>query len=183
MKTEQQFVATLQDNIPKRGAMDKLISDRAQVEISKKTLDILRAYAIDDWQSEPRHQHQRYSNRTLNLSGVPGSHWLLVLLWVTCIFNHVTTPSLGDRTPMEVLTGSTPDISFLLMFTYGEPVYFSESDCKLLANDERPGLFVCISQNVGDQLTSKVLPTDIDNPTSLLHRSNVRTTLNVDQKN
>ena len=194
MKTEKQFVATLQDNIRKRGAMDKLISDRAQVEISKKTLDILRAYAIDDWQSEPHHQHQnfaenrwetiqRYSNRTLNLSGVPGSHWLLVLLWVTCIFNHVATPSLGDRVPMEVLTGSTPDISFLLMFTYGEPVYFSESDCKFPANDERPGLFVGISHNVGDQLTYKVLPTDIDNPTSLLHRSNVRTALNLDQKN
>ena len=44
MKTEKQFVSnTLQDNIRKRGAKDKLISDRAQVAIGKKTLDILRA--------------------------------------------------------------------------------------------------------------------------------------------
>ena len=34
LKTEKQFVNTLEDNICKFGAMDKLISDRAQVEIS-----------------------------------------------------------------------------------------------------------------------------------------------------
>ena len=57
MKTEKQFVNTLQDNIRKWGAMDKLISDRAQVEISAKTQDVLHMYAIDDWQSEPLRGH------------------------------------------------------------------------------------------------------------------------------
>ena len=60
MKTEKKLVNTLEDNITKRGAMDKLISDRSQVEISHKAKDILRAYCIDDWQSEPHHQHQNY---------------------------------------------------------------------------------------------------------------------------
>ena len=41
MKTSSQFVHTLQDIIRKRGAMDKLLSDKAQVEISNKVLDIL----------------------------------------------------------------------------------------------------------------------------------------------
>ena len=36
MKTEKQFVNTLEDNIRKRGAMDKLISDCAQVEASNR---------------------------------------------------------------------------------------------------------------------------------------------------
>ena len=53
MKSDKQFANTLEDNIRTRGAMDKLISDRAQVEISKRVLDILRALFIDDWQSEP----------------------------------------------------------------------------------------------------------------------------------
>jgi len=36
--------------------MDKLISDRAQVETSKKVQDILCALIIEDcWQSEPYH--------------------------------------------------------------------------------------------------------------------------------
>ena len=63
MKTEKQFVNTLEDNIRKRGAMDKLISDRAQVEISNRVHDILRANCIDDWQSEPHHQHQNHAER------------------------------------------------------------------------------------------------------------------------
>jgi hypothetical protein len=37
----------------KRGAMDKLITDSARVEISKRVGEILRALCIDDWQSEP----------------------------------------------------------------------------------------------------------------------------------
>ena len=35
MKTGKQFVNTLEDNIRRRGAMDKLLSDSAKTEISK----------------------------------------------------------------------------------------------------------------------------------------------------
>ena len=58
MKTDKEFVNTLQDIIRKRGAMDKLISDRAHTELSHKVLNILKNYIIDDWQSEPYHEHQ-----------------------------------------------------------------------------------------------------------------------------
>merc|ERR1712139_190985 len=43
MKTTKEFVNTLLDTIRKHGAMDKLISDRAQVETSNKVLDVLRS--------------------------------------------------------------------------------------------------------------------------------------------
>ena len=58
MKTNRQFVNTLEDHIRERGAMSKLISDCTQVEISKRVIDILRALCIYSWQSEP-HQQQR----------------------------------------------------------------------------------------------------------------------------
>ena len=48
MKNDKEFINTLEDNIRKRGAMDKLISDRAQVEISKRVHDILKALFIDN---------------------------------------------------------------------------------------------------------------------------------------
>jgi hypothetical protein len=35
--------------------MDLLISDRARAEVSELVLEILRAYIIDDWQSEADH--------------------------------------------------------------------------------------------------------------------------------
>ena len=63
MKTDRQFVQVLQDNIRRRGAMTKLISDRAQVEISNKVQDILQNYIIKDWQSEPHQQHQNASEQ------------------------------------------------------------------------------------------------------------------------
>ena len=53
MRSGKQFVNTLEDNIQNRGAMDKLISDSAKNEISHKVKDILRAFNINDWQSEP----------------------------------------------------------------------------------------------------------------------------------
>jgi hypothetical protein len=90
IKSDKEFVNTLEDQIRKRGAMDKLISDRAQVEISKKVQDLLRAYVIDDWQSEPHHQHQNfaerriqtlkdYTNTVLDRTGAPPKTWLLAL--------------------------------------------------------------------------------------------------------
>ena len=59
MKCDKEFVNTLEDEIIKRGAPDMLISNRAQVEISKKAMDVLRMYAIDNWQSEPHTTNTR----------------------------------------------------------------------------------------------------------------------------
>ena len=41
MKSGKQFINTLEDNIRRRGAMDKLLSDSAKTEISKNVMDIL----------------------------------------------------------------------------------------------------------------------------------------------
>ena len=58
LKSQKQFVNTLEDNIRFRGAMTKLISDYAKVEISNKVQDILRMYHSSSWNSEPYHQNQ-----------------------------------------------------------------------------------------------------------------------------
>jgi len=41
MKLDKQFVDKLEDNVHQRGAMDVLISDNTQVEISNKVKDFL----------------------------------------------------------------------------------------------------------------------------------------------
>ena len=58
MKSGKQFVNTLEDNIRRRGAMDKLLGDSAKTEISNKVMDIHRAYHIPNWHSELYHQNQ-----------------------------------------------------------------------------------------------------------------------------
>jgi hypothetical protein len=64
MKTEKQFVNTLEDNIRERGAMSRLLSDRAQVEISARVVGISRALHIGQWQSEPHQHHQNPCERS-----------------------------------------------------------------------------------------------------------------------
>ena len=58
VKSGKQFVNTLEDNIRRWGAMDKLLSDSAKTEISNKVMDNLRAYHISNCHSEPYHQNQ-----------------------------------------------------------------------------------------------------------------------------
>ena len=48
MKSDKQFVNSLEDSTRKRGAMEKLTSDSSQSEISTRVKDTLRALFIDD---------------------------------------------------------------------------------------------------------------------------------------
>ena len=86
MKSGKQFVNTLEDNIMRWGAMDKLLSDSAKTEISNKVMDILRAYHISNWYSEPYHQNQNrtiksWTNTVMNRSCAPANCWLLCLIY------------------------------------------------------------------------------------------------------
>ena len=82
IKSTIQFINTLSDNIRKWGAMDTLTSDGGKYEISKGVTDLLHSLFIQDYQSEPYHQHQnkaencfgpakRYTNTVMNTSGCP----------------------------------------------------------------------------------------------------------------
>jgi hypothetical protein len=182
MKTDKEFVNALEDNICHCGAMDKLLSNRAQVKISKKVADITQAYNIDQWQSEPHHQHQNSAkrriatieantNNVLNKTGAPDSTWLLCIAYICHVFNHLSHESLHDCTPLEILLGSTPDISVLLQFHFWEPVYYRIKDASFPSNGtEKNGRFVGIAESVGDALTYKILT---DNTDKILYRSSV----------
>ena len=126
--TGKQFVNTLEDNIRRQGAMDMLLSNSAKTEISNKDMDILRAYHISNWHSEPCHHNQnpaeqRYStikswtNRVMNRSGAPANCWLLCLIYVCYLLNHIDCSALDGKIPLLALTGITPDISIILLFS------------------------------------------------------------------
>ena len=182
MKSDKQFVNSLQDNIRKRGAMDKLISDRAKAETSSRVNDILRALFIDDWQSEPYMQHQnkcenryqtikRQTNTLLDRTGAPPFTWLLAMTYVCFILNHTYNETLKNI-PINAATGSTCDISPLLRFHFWQPIYFNAEDKGFPSTTtETLGRFVGISENVGHAMTFKIF-----NPATnkVIDRSNVR---------
>ena len=95
IKTDSQFIRTLEDNIRQRGAPTRLLSDRAQVEVSKAVENVLRTFCIDSWQSEPHQQQQNpaerrfqtiknTTNRILDRTGAPAYTWLLCIQYVYC---------------------------------------------------------------------------------------------------
>jgi hypothetical protein len=63
------------------------------------------------------------ANTIMDRTGLMPQTWLLALMYVCFVLNFTASASLNWRTPMEVLTGSTPDISPLLSFEWWEPVY------------------------------------------------------------
>jgi hypothetical protein len=106
MHTDKQFVNTLEDIIRRRGAPTKLVSDHAQVEISKKVLDILRSLCIDNWQSEAYQQQQnpaerryqtvkRVTNTLMDRTGAPADTWFLCMSYVCFVLNHTACKSLS----------------------------------------------------------------------------------------
>ena len=139
MRSGEQFINTLEDNICRRGAMDKLISDSAKNEISHRVQDILRAYNISDWKSEPHHQNQNpaewryrtikaWTNTIMNRTGAPAYCWLLTLQYVCYILNHISTGSLGGQVPLQVSYGVTPGISIMLLYTFYQPIFYATHD-------------------------------------------------------
>ena len=85
--------------------MDKLLTDSARVEISRRVHDILRALIIDDWQSEPNYQHQNFAEHHwrhlkrlvqwfMNYRNVAPEAWLLCTQWVADAMNHTAERSL-----------------------------------------------------------------------------------------
>ena len=189
MSSTEQFVNTLEDVIRKRGAMDKLITDSARVEISKRVADILRALCIDDWQSEANYQSQNFAehrwkhikrnvNFFMNWRNVPPNAWLLCLQWVCDVMNHTAEKSIGWRPPLQVLTGQTVDISILLCFLFWDVVYFPRYDGQHYhgqigsqKSSEIRGRFVGFSWDVGHALTFKVLT---DDTKKVMSRSRMR---------
>ena len=190
IKSTKQFINTLSDNIRKRGAMDTLISDGGKYEISKRVTDLLHSLFIQDYQSEPYHQHQnkaenrfglakRYTNTVMNTSSCPACCWLLCLQYTCVVLNHLASPTLQGICPVQALEGTTPDISFLLHFSFYEPVYYridsSEPDLNFpSSSNEKKGYWVGFADNQGDSLTWRILTEDTQ---KIIIRSGVRSAL------
>ena len=152
------------------------------VRLVKRSIDLIRAYRILDWQSEPHHQHQNYSERRiqdykkrtsviLDRTGAPGNTWLLALLYVIFILNCIAYAGLDWRTPLEVWGGSTPDISIITQFCFWDLVYYSVDNDWPSQSGEKLAHFVGFGDTVGDALTYKLLTVDTK---KIIYRSAVR---------
>ena len=108
MISGKQFINTLENNIRRWGAMDKPLSYSAKTQIFNKVMDILRAYHISNLDSEPYHQNQNpaewryrtiksWTNTVMKRSGAPTNCWLLCLIYVCYLLNHIACTALDGK--------------------------------------------------------------------------------------
>jgi hypothetical protein len=178
-------VNTLEDNIREWGAMDKSISDCAKAEMSEHVKQILRALVVSAWYSEPSHENQNFAenryatikastNRVMNFSGAPAHIWLVALMYVCLLLNHLASAALGWKSPEQILTGQQPDISKFMHFSFYEPIYYhSHSNMFPSASNEEQGWWVGVATHVGDVLTYKILTKQ----NKVIYRSAIRLAL------
>ena len=176
IKSTKQFINTLSDNIRKWGAMDTLISDGGNYDISKGVTDLLHSLFIQDYQSESYHQDQtktetcfgpakRCTNTAMNTSGYLACCWLLCLQYIFVVLHHLASPTLQGIYPGQALQGTTPDISFMLHSSFYESVYYridsSEPDFNFpSSSNDNKGYWAGFAANQGDSLTCRTLTED-----------------------
>ena len=131
---------------------------------------------IQDYQSEPVHQHHNkaenhfglgklYTNTIMNTSGSPACCWLLFLQYIWVVLNDLASPTLQGICPAQALAETTPDISFMLHFSFYRPVYYridsSEPDYHFPSSSNgKKGHWVSFADNPGDCLTWRILTED-----------------------
>ena len=122
---------------------------------------------------------KHYTNTVMNSSGCPACCWLLCLQYICVVLNHLASPTLQGICPVQALEGTTPDISFMLHFSFYEPVYYridsSEPDLNFpSSSSEKKGYWVGFADNQGDRLTWRILTEDTQ---KIIIRSGIRSAL------
>ena len=87
-------------------------------------------------------------------SGAPANSWLLCLIYVWYLLNHISCAVLDGKTPLFALPGITPDISIILLFTFHWPVFYATYHQNFPSeSEERAGYWVGFVEHCGDAMT------------------------------
>ena len=94
----------------------------------------------------------------MNSSGVPANYWLLCLIYVCYLLNHIDCAALDGKIPLFALTGVTPDSSIILHLTFYQPVFYATHDQHFPSeSEERATYWVGYGEHCGDAMTHKLL--------------------------
>ena len=190
------FTANLNQSSPQEPDLNALCPFFAWTSPSsiKDTFNVTTRHGtaphIQDYQSEPYHQHQNkaenhfglaklYTNIVMNTSGCPACCWLLCLQYICVVLNHLASPTLQGICHVQALGSITPDISFMLHFSFYELVYYridsSEPDLNFpSSSNEKKGYLVGFADNQGDSFTWRILTEDTQ---KIIIRSGIRSAL------
>ena len=70
-------------------------------------------------------------------------------LSMCCLLNHIACAALDGKIPFFALTGITPDISIILLFTFYQPVFYATHDQHFSSeSEERAGYWVGFGEHL-----------------------------------
>ena len=119
---------------------------------------------VQDYQILDQHSHEQV--------WCPSQLMLLCLIYVCYLLNHIAYTTLDGKIPLLALTGITPDISIILLFTFYQPVFYATYDRHFPSeSEERAGYWVGFGEHCGDAMTHKILDHDTQ---KIIYRSPVR---------
>ena len=102
----------------------------------------------------------------------PSQLLLLCLIYVCYLLSHIACTALDGKIPLFALTGITPDISIILLFTFYQPVFYATYDQNFPSESEkRAGYWVGFGEHCGDAMTHIILHPDTQ---KIIYRSAVR---------
>ena len=175
LQKENQNSKALLDYIRKLGPPDTIVSDNAKSEVGKVWTDIMRDHMIKSRTSEPHNQHQNPSEaewgrlgnmikNVLRQSCAPMELCNWTAMYCCQINNHVSRRSLKYKTPMEISTGHTPDISMFRFYFY-EPLWYFAPKIKLPRANLLKCRYLGLADSCGDACTYYVLTEPEDTKT------------------
>ena len=86
--------------------------------------------------------------------------------------SHIACSALDGNILLLALSGITPDISIILLFTFYQPVFYATHDQHFPSeSEERAGYWVGFGEHCGDTMTHKILDHDTQ---KIIYRSAVR---------
>lgn len=102
---------------------------------------------------------KRHVQRFMSRTRTPKRLWDYCMIYVTDLRNRLALPlpQLQGRTPYEVLTGNTPDISELLQFEWYQPIWIYNS-ATFPEQKRTIGRWIGVAHRVGQAMCYWVLP-------------------------
>jgi Reverse transcriptase (RNA-dependent DNA polymerase) len=180
-KSAENTLAALQDFVREYGVPQTLYSDYgADCNKSKAWIHFARHCQMPQRTSEAHHHESNYverswqnvkqtCSRVMGLYMIPEKHTFSVLTHICDCFNHSAIGK-DKRTPLEILTGDTPDISVFRFKPY-EPVFYLKAKATLDQREWVKGRFLGIAWSTGDQMCYRVVPDGPVKQQRVVHRS------------
>ena len=93
----------------------------------------------------------------MNRSGAPANCWLLCMIYVCYVLNHIACSALNGSIPLLVLYGIAQDISIMLLYTFYQPVLYATHDQHFPSkSEEGPAYWVGSGEHCRDAMTHKI---------------------------